>query len=206
MFLLRCTDVIRSNDEHDPPTTLCAWVVRPKVTLTADCHVVEYMVVDWLELNRTYIPAGPLDLKPYPDGGGVALTVFDYCISGSTNGPALCVLSVHEASFDPSPFVGRVYVAEGRDGLKLYEPFATRPVSWIPERAYRITLAQLGLSPALITCLTAEGILTAADLCVRLPEELLEIRNVGNRELQEVQHRLAEAGLRPWEDGLGGRG
>jgi hypothetical protein len=35
---------------------------------------------------------------------------------------------------------------------------------------------------------------------VRTPAELLEIRNVGNQQLQEVQDRLAEAGLRPWKD------
>ena len=162
------------------------------------------MKVNWLELNRSYIPSGPLDLIPHPDGGGVVLTVFDYGIGGSFHGPALFVLRVHEASFDSSPFVGGVYVAEGRDGVKLYEPlyepWTIRPLGRIPEHAYRVSLTRLGLSAALIDCLESEGILTAADLCVRTPAELLEIRNVGNQQLQEVQDRLAEAGLRPWED------
>jgi hypothetical protein len=140
-------------------------------------------------------------LTPYPAGGRVALTVFDYTISGMFHGPALFLLRVHEASFDSSPFVGGIYVAEGRDGVKLYEAFAIRPIGRIPEHAYRVSLAQLGLSAALIDCLESEGILTAADLCVRTTGELLEIRNVDNQQLQEIQDRLAEARLRPWEDG-----
>jgi hypothetical protein len=200
VFLLQCTDAYRSNDEHGPHTELWTEVVRPKGISTAGCHAVEIVVVDWLELHGSYIPSGPLDLTPYPDGSGVALTVFDYTISGLIHSPAFFLLRVHEASFDSSPFVGGVYIAEGRDGLKVYEPLPIRPNGRIPERAYRVSLAQLGLSAALIDCLVSEGILTAADLCVRTPVELLEIRNVGNQQLQEVQDRLAEAGLRVWED------
>jgi hypothetical protein len=39
-------------------------------------------------------------LTPYPAGDRVALTVFDYTISGLFHGPALFLLRVHEASFD----------------------------------------------------------------------------------------------------------
>jgi hypothetical protein len=200
MFLLQCTDAVPSSNEQGPYTSLWADVVRPKAASTAGCHAVEYEAVGWLELHRTYLPSGPLDLTPYPDGGGVALTVFDYGIGGSFHGPAIFALKVHEASFDASPFLGRVYAAEGRDGVKLYDPFAIRPVGWIPEHAYRVSLTQLRLSAALIGYLEAEGILTAADLCVRTTDELLEIRNVGKQQLQEVKARLAEAGLRPWEN------
>lgn len=200
MFLLRITDVFRSNSEQCPHTTLVAEVVQPKVTSTAGCHTVEYVAVDWLELNGSYVPSGPLDLTPCPTGGRVVLTVADYGIGGCTHGPALILMKIHEASFDSSAFVGGVYVADGRHGVKVYEPFAIRPTGRIPEHAYRVPLAQLGLSAALIDCLEAEGISTAADLCVRTTKELLEIRNVGDPQLQEVKDRLAEAGLRPWED------
>ena len=200
MFLLRCTDAARSNDEQGRYTSLYAEVVRPKVISTADCHAVEYVMVDCWELKGSYIPSGPLDLTPYPDRGRVALTVFDYGIGYLMHGPVVFALRVHECVFDSSPFVGGVYVAEGRDGVKLFEPFSVRPIGRIPEHAYRVSLAQLSLSAALIDCLESEGIVTAADLCVRSAAELLEIRNVGNQQLQEVQDRLAEAGLRPWED------
>lgn len=201
MFLLQITDAVPpSGDEGRPHTTLYAEVVRPKAISTAGRDAGEYEAVNWLELNRCYVPAGPLDLTPHPDGDGVALTVFDYTISGLFHSSALFALRVHKASFDSSLFVGRVYLTEGRDGVKLYEPFAIRPTDRIPERAYRVSLAQLGLSATLIDCLESEGILTAADLCVRTPDELLEIRDVGDRQLREVRERLAVVGLRPWEE------
>jgi hypothetical protein len=203
MFLLLITDVFLLNDQKGRYTSLWAEVVREKVIPTAGCHAVEYVAVDWLELNRSYVPAGPLDLTPHPDGGGVALTVFDYGIGGFFHGPALFGLNVHDASFDSSPFLGRVYAVEGRDGVKLYDAFAIRPTSRVPEHAYRVSLAELGLSAALIDCLESEGIQTAGDLCVRTAEELLEIRDVGEQQFQEVKDRLAEAGLRPWEDDPG---
>jgi hypothetical protein len=152
------------------------------------------MVSCW-ELKGSCIPSGPLDLTPYPDGDRVALTFFDYGIGycWSIPGPVLFVLKVREAVFDSSPFVGGVYVAEGRDGVKLFEPLPNRPIGRIPEHAYRVSLAQLSLSATLIDCLESEGIVTAADLYMRSPEELLEIRNVGKQQLQEVKDRLAEA-------------
>jgi Bacterial RNA polymerase, alpha chain C terminal domain len=200
LFLLKCTDAVQSNDKEGPYTALLAKVVRPKVTSTPDCHAVEYVAVDWLELNGSYIPTGRLELTPYPDGGEVALTVLDHSIGGLFHGSALFVLRVHDLSFDSSPFVGRVYIAEGSDGQKVYEPFAIRPNLRIPEHAYSVSLAKLGLSSELIDCFESQGILTAADLCVRSLGELLEIRNVGNQQLQEVRDRLAEARLWPWED------
>ena len=122
MFLLRCTDAFPSNDEQGPYTTLWAEVVQPRMTSTPDGHVVAYEAVNWLELHRTYIPGGPIDLTPYPDGGAVALTVFDYGIGGLFHGPGIFALKLREASFDSSPCLGRIYAAEGRDGVKLYEP------------------------------------------------------------------------------------
>jgi len=145
-------------------------------------------------------------LTPHPDGGRVALTVFDYGVGWVWHGPVLFLLKVREAVFDSSPFVGGIYIAEGRDGVKLFEPFRFRPTGRIPEHAYRISLAQLRLSEALIVSLESEGIVSAADLCVRTTEELLEIRNVGNQQLKELRDRLAAAGLRPWQDGPGGSG
>jgi hypothetical protein len=127
VFLLQCTDAFLSDDGPGQYTSLYTEVVRPKVTSTAGRHAVEYEAVNWLELHGSYIPSGPLDLTPYPDGGGVALTVFDYTVSGLFHSSALFLLRIHEASFDSSPFLGRVYVAEGRDGVKLYEPFAIQP-------------------------------------------------------------------------------
>jgi hypothetical protein len=140
-------------------------------------------------------------LTPHPDGGKVALTVFDYDTWVVLHGPVLFLLRVHEVPFDLSPFVGGVYVAEGRAGVQLFEPFSSRPGGRIPERAYQLSLEQLGLSAAVIECLEADGILTAGDLCVRTAAELLEIRNLGNQQLQELRSRLAAVDLRLWDDG-----
>lgn len=200
MFLLKCTDARRLNDEQGPHTILVAEVVRPKEAFSTGSHALEYVMVDCWELKGSYIPSGPLDLTPYPDGGRIALTVFTYDTWAVLHGPVLFLLTIREASFDPSPFVGGVYVAEGRAGGQLFEPFQTRPSGRIPEHAHRVSLAQLGLPAALIDRLESEGISTAGDLCLRTTAELLEIRNLGNQQLQEVQDRLAEAGLRLWEE------
>jgi DNA-directed RNA polymerase alpha subunit len=68
----------------------------------------------------------------------------------------------------------------------------------VPARATRITLAELGFSGVLIDCLELEGITTAWDLCHRTAEELLEVRNLGKKRLQEIRDRLAAARLWLW--------
>jgi DNA-directed RNA polymerase alpha subunit len=76
----------------------------------------------------------------------------------------------------------------------------TGPGCHVPQHARRLSLAELGLSAALIDCLESEGVTTATDLCVRTAEELLEIRSLGKDQLQEVRDRLAAAGLWLWDE------
>jgi DNA-directed RNA polymerase alpha subunit len=98
-----------------------------------------------------------------------------------------------------------VFAAEGRGGEDRRDLYFHRwasdpdarmgPGYHVPEHARRFSLQELGLSAALLNCLESEGITTAADLCVRTAEELLEIRNLGVNRLQQVRDRLAAARL-----------
>jgi DNA-directed RNA polymerase alpha subunit len=56
-------------------------------------------------------------------------------------------------------------------------------------------LTELGLSGGLLRCLNAEGITTAAELCVSVAAELLEIPGLGSKRLAELRLRLAASGL-----------
>lgn len=66
----------------------------------------------------------------------------------------------------------------------------------VPPEAYRIPLKALGLSAPVVNCLESKSIATAGEICLRDGEELLEIRNFGERRLQEVREKLAAFGLR----------
>src|SRR5262249_44499069 len=70
-----------------------------------------------------------------------------------------------------------------------------RPVCPVPEHARGLSLVELGLSVGLRGPLECEGVTTALDLCLRSAEELLEVRGIGKKRLQEVRERLAAAGL-----------
>jgi len=64
-----------------------------------------------------------------------------------------------------------------------------------PSRFLGLSLAELELSVRTTNCLESEGITTVGDLVRRTPEELLEVRNFGDRSLREVEEKLAHLGL-----------
>jgi hypothetical protein len=89
---------------------------------------------------------------------------------------------------------GPVQLPPSADGRR---PSPTqRPSRRAPDPAARITLEELGLSTALRNCLECEGITTARDLSVHTAEELLEIRNFGQKRLRELREKLAAVGLK----------
>jgi hypothetical protein len=57
-------------------------------------------------------------------------------------------------------------------------------------------IADLDFSVRTEHCMESEGIKTIGELCLRTPEELLEIRNFGEVCLREIVGKLAEIGLR----------
>lgn len=66
----------------------------------------------------------------------------------------------------------------------------------LPRRANSITLADLKLSSGLSNCLESESITTVADICMRDAQDLLDLRNFGQKRLQELRQKLAGFGLR----------
>jgi hypothetical protein len=205
VLLLKCTSADRLTDEERPYTLLCAEVVRPVETVESGLVPVGYVTANWWELPQHYTVSGPLGLTRHPRGSGPALTVSQYSVSMVLHGPVFFFLRVYDQNFDPSAFIGGVFAAEGRGGEGCRElhfhhwgsdPNDLKGPYWrVPEPARRLSLQELGLSAALVTCLESAGITTAADLCVRTAEELLKIRNLGTKRLQEVREMLAAAGL-----------
>ena len=207
MLLLKCEKAVPTTDEGRPCTLLCAEVVRPEETGEAGVVPVGYVTANWSELPEHYVVCGPLGLTRHPGGGDPALTVLHYSVSMVWHGPVFFFLSVYDPTFDPSPFVGGVFAAEGRGGEPRREFHfrwvrdpndLTWPGCRVPKHAWRLSVAELGLTAAVVNCLESEGITTAADLCIRTADELLEIRNLGDKRLRIVRDALAAAGLCLW--------
>src|SRR5262249_53095380 len=60
---------------------------------------------------------------------------------------------------------------------------------------FSMSLAELELSVRSTNCLEADGITTLVDLVIRTEEELLEVRNFGEKNLKEVKQKLQALGL-----------
>jgi DNA-directed RNA polymerase subunit alpha len=60
---------------------------------------------------------------------------------------------------------------------------------------YQITIEELNLSVRSYNCLKREGINTVGDLVQKSEAELMDIRNFGQKSIDEVKQKLAELGL-----------
>jgi DNA-directed RNA polymerase subunit alpha len=60
---------------------------------------------------------------------------------------------------------------------------------------YQITIEELNLSVRSYNCLKREGINTVGDLVVKSEAELMDIRNFGQKSIDEVKAKLEELGL-----------
>jgi hypothetical protein len=209
VLLLKCLTADRTTDEGRACTLLTTETVRPENP--ADGVIpARYVPVSRWELPDDYLPSGPLDLTPYPGGGAPSLTAHHYKVAEPLHGPVWFFLKVYDPDFDGSPFVGRVYAAEGRGGEGGLEPLFThlgrepdpppRPSNLVPAHAWRMPLAELGLSAGLIRCLESDGIVTAGDVCVRDAGDLLSIHNLGPARLRELRQKMAAFGLRLWDE------
>lgn len=188
----RSADVLR--DEAPPRVVLCADIVRPMETTGMGLAPTEYETVNWWDLRGRNVPTGPLHLTRRPNDGCPTLTVSDYGFSWILDGPVWLFLSMYDITFDATTILGAVYTADGEGEPRPFEPIS----DGLPEHASRLSLEELGLSTPLLHCLESEGITTAADLCGRTAEDLLEIRDLGQQRLQEVRDRMAAVGLRLW--------
>lgn len=63
------------------------------------------------------------------------------------------------------------------------------------DRVLEMTIEELDLSVRSFNCLKRAGINTVQELTEKTEEEMMKVRNLGKKSLEEVQHKLAELGL-----------
>ncbi len=63
------------------------------------------------------------------------------------------------------------------------------------DKLMEMTIEELDLSVRSYNCLKRAGINTVAELTERTPEDMMKVRNLGKKSLQEVQEKLAVLGL-----------
>jgi DNA-directed RNA polymerase subunit alpha len=65
-----------------------------------------------------------------------------------------------------------------------------------PEKASVMSIDELELSVRSYNCLKRAGINTVAELCSKTPDEMMKVRNLGRKSLDEVLEKLKELGLK----------
>ena len=63
------------------------------------------------------------------------------------------------------------------------------------EKVLEMTVEELDLSVRSYNCLKRAAINTVEELTQKSEEEMMKVRNLGKKSLEEVQHKLAELGL-----------
>ncbi len=63
------------------------------------------------------------------------------------------------------------------------------------EKVLEMPIEELDLSVRSYNCLKRAGINTVDELAKKTPEEMMKVRNLGKKSLQEIQNKLAELGL-----------
>jgi hypothetical protein len=71
--------------------------------------------------------------------------------------------------------------------------------SLIPAERYQIPVERLGLSSRTLNCLKRDGVNVVGEVLERTREELLAIRNFGEKSYSELFERLGEMDLLPLE-------
>ena len=90
-----------------------------------------------------------------------------------------------------------------RDQLELFVGLTdqTMPVSFPDpeddkkEKVLEMTIEELDLSVRAYNCLKRAGINTVAELVQRNQEDMMKVRNLGKKSLEEVEQKLAALGL-----------
>ncbi|MFD9448494.1 DNA-directed RNA polymerase subunit alpha, partial [Bacillus cereus] len=63
------------------------------------------------------------------------------------------------------------------------------------EKVLEMTIEELDLSVRSYNCLTRAGINTVQELATKTEEDMMKVRNLGRKSLEEVKHKLEELGL-----------
>ena len=65
----------------------------------------------------------------------------------------------------------------------------------IKEKVLEMTIEELDLSVRSYNCLKRAGINTVQELANKTEEDMMKVRNLGRKSLEEVKHKLEELGL-----------
>jgi DNA-directed RNA polymerase subunit alpha len=65
----------------------------------------------------------------------------------------------------------------------------------VKEKALEMSIDELELSVRSYNCLKRAGINTVEELCNKTPEDMMKVRNLGRKSMEEVQAKLRELGL-----------
>ena len=65
------------------------------------------------------------------------------------------------------------------------------------EKVLEMTIEELDLSVRSYNCLKRAGINTVQELITKTEEDMMKVRNLGRKSLEEVQEKLEELGLGP---------
>jgi len=76
-----------------------------------------------------------------------------------------------------------------------------RPLSSVSPEIYQTPIERLELSPRTLNCLKRAHIIKVGEVLEMSDEELLKVRNFGEKSLLELKERLAERGVAPLGDG-----
>jgi DNA-directed RNA polymerase subunit alpha len=63
------------------------------------------------------------------------------------------------------------------------------------EKVLEMTIEELDLSVRSYNCLKRAGINTVEELAKKSGDDMMKVRNLGKKSLEEVQHKLIELGL-----------
>ena len=58
-----------------------------------------------------------------------------------------------------------------------------------------MSIDELELSVRSYNCLKRAGINTVAELCDKSPDDMMKVRNLGRKSMEEVEQKLSELGL-----------
>ena len=74
-------------------------------------------------------------------------------------------------------------------------PVMNEPAQAGPAKSLDMNIDELELSVRSYNCLKRAGINTVAELCDKTPEDMMKVRNLGRKSLEEVLSKLKELGL-----------
>lgn len=86
-----------------------------------------------------------------------------------------------------SPFVDYAQLSQAEEKQLVHLP--------LPDERYNTPVEQLNLSVRTMNCLRRAGITTVGEIVSKGEKELMSLRNLGQKSLQEIQDRLNELGL-----------